>query len=172
MKLSKLFEYQTIPKEDIFIKREKSNCLEYILLEGVCRSFVYNPEGEEITIGFYQGKTILAPHITRTINDKSLLNFQALTPLEIVFFDAHTFVNLMIDNLEIRNFGNTVLKNELLHKVEKEIGLASLTAKERLLAFRKNFRMLENLVAHPPIASYLGVTNISLSRIRGDLARE
>jgi CRP-like cAMP-binding protein len=172
VELSHLFSYVSIPKEEVFIKKDKLNRMEYIILDGVCRSFLYNPEGEEITIGFYQGKGVLPPHITRTINEKSLLHFQALTPVEIIVFDAHVFVRLMIDNLEIRNFGNTVLKNELLYKVEKEIGLASLTAKERLLAFRKKYYMLENLVPHPQIASYLGITNISLSRIRGELARE
>lgn len=170
--LAQLLTYQTSAKDELFIKRDKANGLEYILLEGICRSFVYNPEGEEITIGFFQGKAILPPHITRTIGEKSILYFQALTPLELVIFDAQAFVNLMIENLEIRTFGNTVLKNELLHKVDKEIGLATLPAKERLLAFRKRFRMLENLVPHPHIASYLGITNISLSRLRGELARE
>lgn len=169
--LAHLFSYQTIAKDELFIKLDKANSSEYILLEGVCRSFVYNPEGEEITIDFFQGKAILSPHITRTIGEKSILYFQALTSLEMVIFDAQVFVNLMIENLEIRAFGNTVLKNELLHKVEKEIGLATLSAKERLLAFRKHFRMLENLVPHPHIASYLGITNISLSRIRGELAK-
>jgi hypothetical protein len=90
----------------------------------------------------------------------------------MVVFDAYAFVDLMIKNIEIRTFGNTVLKNELLHKVDKEIGLATLSAKERLLAFRKRFWMLENLVPHPHIASYLGITNISLSRLRGELARK
>jgi CRP-like cAMP-binding protein len=172
IELSNLFKHQTVPKEELFIKRDKPNRLEYILIEGVCRNFVYNPQGEEITIDFYQGKAILSPHITRTIHDKSILYFQALTSLQMVVFDAQAFVNLMIENLEVRDFGNTVLKNELLHKVEKEIGLASLSAKERLFVFRKQYRMLENLVPHPHIASYLGITNISLSRLRGELARE
>ncbi len=170
--LAILFGYVTIPKDELFIRKDKLNNLEYIILDGVCRSFVNNPEGEEITIGFYQGKSVLPPHITRTINEQSVLNFQASTTLEVVFFNAHEFVKLMINNLEIRNFGNTVLKNELLHKVDKEIGLASLTAKERLLALREKYRMLENLIPHPQIASYLGITTISLSRIRGELARE
>ena len=63
------------------------------------------------------------------------------------------------------------MQNELARKVDKEIGLVSLTAKERLLKFRAQYPLLENLIPHPIIASYLGITNISLSRIRGDLAR-
>jgi len=41
----------------------------------------------------------------------------------------------------------------LNQKVEKEIGLASLTAKERLIAFRKKNQLLENLIPHTDIAS-------------------
>jgi CRP-like cAMP-binding protein len=75
----------------------------------------------------------------------------------------------MIEVLEIRNFANTVLQNELLAKIDKEIGLASLSAKDRLLHFRNKYPLLENIIPHPDIASYLGITNISLSRLRRDL---
>ena len=74
----------------------------------------------------------------------------------------------MIKDIEIRNF---VLQNELILKVEKEIGLASLTAKERLIEFRKKYKHLENFVPHTDIASYLDIKNISLSCLRKDLTR-
>jgi hypothetical protein len=77
----------------------------------------------------------------------------------------------MVQDLEIREFGNTVLRNELKKKVEKEIGLASLTAKERLIQFRKDYPFLENLIPHPYIASFLGITNVSLSRLRKELMK-
>lgn len=72
----------------------------------------------------------------------------------------------MVVNLEIRAWGNEVLKHELALKVKREIQLASLNAKGRLLKFREQFPLLENLVPHPAIASYLGITNVSLSRLR------
>jgi len=137
----------------------------------VCRSYLINPEGEEITISFFTSKSVLSPYTTRTKEEVSVLYFQALTEVKIVSIDATKFEKLMIDNLEIRNFGNTVLRNELALKIDKEIGLASLTAKERLIKFRKQFPMLENLIPHSAIASYLGITNISLSRLRKDLMK-
>ena len=93
-------------------------------------------------------------------------NFQALTDLKLATINAKAFREQIRHNAEIRDFANTVLKNELLQKMEKEIGLASLTAKERLLKFREQFPMLENLISHADIASYLGITNVSLSRLR------
>lgn len=167
-----LVRYKTIPRDEIFIRPGQANDSEYFILEGHCRSFLMNTEGEEITISFFPEKSVLSPHLTRTNNGSSILNFQALTNLKIGFFSAGLFLELMIRNMEVRNFANEVLKQELLLKVEKETGMASLTAKERLIQFRKKFRGLENIVPHPQIASYLGITNISLSRIRGELAKE
>jgi CRP-like cAMP-binding protein len=162
---------ESYKKGETFIQRNKRNEKEYFILSGVCKSYLINPEGDEITISLFTENSVLSPFQIRTSKGISNLNFKALTDLELASIDAKEFEWMMINNLEIRNFGNTVLRNELSQKVEKEIGLASLTAKERLLKFREQFPMLENLIPHTDIASYLGVTNISLSRLRSDLAR-
>ncbi len=170
--LQEHIKFASISKDDIFIKKGKANQQEYFLLEGICRSFLYNPVGEDLTISFFQAPSILSPHTVRTIGGASVYHFQASTDLLLGYLDAGVFLNLMIGNLEIREFGNTVLRNELIQKVDKEIGLASLTARERLLKFRTQYAMLENLIPHAQIASYLGITTISLSRLRGDISRE
>lgn len=166
-----LVKLEDVEKGKIFIKRNRRNNKEYFLLDGVCRSYLINPEGEEITISFFTDKSVLSPYTTRTKDEISVLNFQALTNIKLATINASQFEKLIVENLEIRNFGNTVLRNELSRKVDKEIGLASLTAKERLIKFREQYPMLENLIPHTDIASYLGITNISLSRLRKDLMK-
>ncbi len=169
--LLNITKFKSITPKQIFIERNTKNEYEYFILTGICRSYLINSDGDDITISFFQDNSILTPHITRTFNNLSNLNFQAITDLEIGLFRADKLVDLMIKNMEIRNFANTVLQNELIQKVEKEIMTASLSAKERLIEFRKQFNSLENKIPHPYIASYLGITNISLSRLRGDLVK-
>jgi CRP-like cAMP-binding protein len=167
--IQRILSPENYKKGEIFIHLNKPNQKEYFILNGVCKSYLINPEGDEITISLFTDNSILSPYQIRTSRNNSNLNFKALTDLELASIDAKEFESLMIENIEIRNFANTVLQNELLSKVEKEIGLASLTAKERLIEFRKKYKMLENVIPHPDIASYLGITNISLSRLRKDL---
>jgi len=167
--IESLLNFETYTKGETFIQRNKRNEKEYFILSGVCKSYLINPEGDEITISLFTENSILSPYQIRTSKGISNLNFKALTDVELASIHAKEFENLMIENLEIRNFANTVLQNELISKVEKEIGLASLTGKERLIDFRKKYKMLENLIPHTDIASYLGITNISLSRLRKDL---
>lgn len=163
--------FEQVAKGNTFIARGKHNQSEYFVLKGIVKSYLSNNEGDDITISFFQDNAVLSPHTTRTRQGISIINFMALTDLDIISLNATTFEQMMIDNPQIRDFGNTVLRNELASKVEKEIGLVSLSAKERLLQFRNTFPLLENLVPHPDIASYLGITNISLSRLRKELSR-
>lgn len=166
-----IVDYVEYQKNEVFIAEGKRNSKEYFVLEGVCRSYLLNPEGEEMTISFFADKSVLSPFTTRTYFGVSNMNFQALTPLKMGVMDAKSFEKLMVDNLEIREFGNVVLRNELKQKVEKEIGMASLTAKERLIKFREQYPLLENIIPHTTISTYLGITNISLSRLRNELLK-
>jgi CRP-like cAMP-binding protein len=164
-----LIVIEVYEKGDVFINKGKRNNKEYFVCEGICRSFLLSPEGEEVTMSYFLEGSVLSPNKTRTANQISYLNFQALTKLTVASINADKFEQLMICHIDIREFGNMVLQNELLAKVEKEIGLASLNAKERLLLFREKYHFLENLISHVDIASYLGITNVTLSRLRKEL---
>lgn len=165
-KINALVNYVTIKKGTLITSVGQKNNLEYFILDGICKSFLNTPEGESVTISFFMANAIISPSTTRNSEGKSILNIQALTDVEIATMDATTFEKLMIEDLEIRDFGNTVLRNELMAKVQKEIALASLKGKDRLLLLRKNYPNIENYIPHADIASYLGMTTISLSRLR------
>lgn len=167
--IEKLAEIETWAKKEIFIEKDKPNQKEYFVLEGIVRSFVLNPNGEEISISFFGPQSVISPFVSRTKNGKSQFSFQALSNTKLAVMDAKAFENLRLNNIELRNFAFLVLQNELLRKVDKEIGLASLKAKDRLIKFRNEFPQLESLIPHPHIASYLGITNISLSRLRREI---
>lgn len=165
-KLQGAIEYQVLEKGDYVTRVNTHNNYEYFLLEGVCKSFLYTPNGDDVTISFFMENAVLSPHTTRIKEGKSIINIKALTAIKTARIHADTFEHLMINDLEIRNFGNTVLRNELTDKVQKEITLATFKGKEKLLYVRKKYPNIENRVPHADIASYLGLTNISLSRLR------
>jgi len=166
--MSDLIIVEVYEKGDVFIDRGKKNNKEYFVYEGVCRSFLLNPEGEEVTISYFLEGGVLSPNKTRTANQISHLNFQALTKVTLASLNADKFEQLMINHIDIREIGNMVLQNELLAKVEKEIALASLNAKERLMLFKEKYHFLENLISHVDRAYSMGIKNIFLSNHRQD----
>ena len=167
--IENLVSIENFQKKELIVKKGAHNKEEYFVLDGIVRSYILNPQGEEVTISFFCSNSVLTPHVARNKEGRSQLFFQALTNVKLAVMEAKEFEFLRSENEEVRNFAFTVLQNELLMKVSKEIGLASLTAKERLKRFRHEYHNLENLIPHPYIASYLGITNISLSRLRSKI---
>jgi CRP-like cAMP-binding protein len=111
--ISGLVNYREIKNGNVFLEKGKRNQSEYFLLKGICRSFLLNPDGDEITISFFNTGSVLSPYVTRTIEGISNINIQSLTDIIIGEMDACKFEELMVNFLEIREFGNMVLKMEL-----------------------------------------------------------
>ncbi|PHR22526.1 MAG: hypothetical protein COA38_17980 [Fluviicola sp.] len=165
-KIQDLVQYINLEKGELLTEVGQRNNLEYFVIQGVCKSFLYNPEGDEVSLSFFMSNSIVSPYTTRIKDGKSILNIRSLTNVEVAAINAEKFEQLMIDDIEIRHFGNSALRNELMGKVQKEIGLASLLGKNRLQNLRTQYPNIENLIPHSDIASYLGMTTISLSRLR------
>ncbi|GJM60969.1 Crp/Fnr family transcriptional regulator [Persicobacter diffluens] len=166
-KITDLASLVQLEKGTLICKEGSSNNKEYFLTAGICRSFILSEKGEEISLGFYIGPVVLPPQTSRVKFEKSLYQMECLSGVEILELPADQFLNLMVEEEEIRNWGNAVLHQELSEKVEKELILASCGGKEKLQWFRSKYPLLEQQIPHGMIASFLGMTNISLSRLRG-----
>lgn len=159
-------------KNEIVFSEGKKNSNEYFLIEGVLHRFNVTENGESVTTGFYLGYSVITPNFARTIKNKSLFSLQALTETIIVEIPVVDFDNLRFTNKEFQLFGQRVLEEELSKSVLTETTFRSSNAKERLTLLRKAYPNLENLIPHNIIASYLGITNVSFSRLRSEFGRK
>jgi CRP-like cAMP-binding protein len=129
-----------LPAKTIFIEKGKQNQKEYFILEGVCRSMLYSPKGDDITLSFYPEISILPPCITRTENGYSNQYFQSITDLIVLSISQIKFIELIQKYSNLSLFANKSIEYELKEKIEKEQFLHCLTAREKLINFRKNSR--------------------------------
>lgn len=159
------------PKNSIISSADKKNYQEYFLIEGVLHRFNVNEKGENVTTGFYIGNTVLTPHFARTIKSKSIFSLEALTEVKVAEIPVATLDNLRFTNEEYKLFGQKIIEEELSKNIITDIAYRSSNAKERLFLLRQDYPNLENLIPHHIIASYLGITNVSFSRLRKELAR-
>jgi CRP-like cAMP-binding protein len=157
--------------DEYLLKEGKSDGNEYFLLEGLMQRNILNHKGENITTGFYLTGTVLTPHFARTINGKSIFNIQALTDASLAELPVEMLDSLRFAYSDIRSFGLKVLERELLNSLSSEVSHRSMNAKDRLIAMRKNYPNLENMIPHTIIASFIGITPVSFSRLRHELSR-
>lgn len=157
--------------ENVFVEGGK-NETEYIVLSGVLHRFNISEKGEIITTGFYMSKSAITPHFARTNNGKCIFTLQTLTDVVIAEIPVIELDNLRYNNKEFNEFGQKIMQMELRQTFYNDIVYRSFSAKERLLILRKHFQNLENIIPHDIIASYLGITNVSLSRLRNKLTNK
>jgi CRP-like cAMP-binding protein len=150
----------------------KANWHEYLLIAGIAHRFNISDKGDAVTTGFYMPESVITPHFARTHKGKSIFSLQCLTDVVLAEILVTDLDKLRFNNEEFKTFGQRIIENELAKTFYNEVVFRSFKANERLLALRQQFHNLENLVPHHIIASYLGITNVSFSRLRNELAKK
>jgi CRP-like cAMP-binding protein len=145
---------------------------DYLFLEtGLLRAFAYDPAGHDITTGFYSSGEVVFEVASFFQRTPSLEYVQALTDCAGWRLSFAQLNALFHARPEFREFGRTVLVRGFA--VLKTRMLATITA-PAAVRYEHLLRASPELAQHAPlkhIASYLGVTDTSLSRIRKALAQ-
>jgi CRP-like cAMP-binding protein len=157
--------------KNIFVEGKK-NKLEYFLISGVLYRYNISDKGNIVTTGFYMPKSIITPHFARTNKSKNIFSLQTITDAVIAEIPVEELDDLRYNNKEFHDFGQCILETELTQTFFNEVVYRSYNAKERLLTLRQQFPNIENIVPHHIIASYLGITNVSFSRLRKELSKK
>lgn len=144
-----------------------------LLLRGSCRLYYLRPSGEERTTYFFFENHLLADYPSCLSGQPSGLNIQALTEAELLVFDYAVLRRLYDECPAYERFGRILAEYHLLGTDARLVEQLMLSPEERyraLLASGKT-KILERVPQHL-VANYLGVTPVSLSRIRARVARE
>ncbi len=141
--------------------------MEHIILDGRATSQISDPEGRAVCVGFHAGPCVVTPNVARTRNGTSLVSIDVVQGALVARLDTRALTELMLGSEPIREWANGILQQELANKADREWCLAALGGADRLAWFRKGFPRHEDLFGHYLIASFLGVTPVTLSRLRG-----
>lgn len=162
-------EIREIEKKHNIVESGQQNSFEYFLLEGILHRYIMIEEGEFVTTDFYVGPAIVMPNFVRTSGGKSLFSLQALTRLVLAEMSVIKMEELITAHPEIQLWRQKVVEHKLKRNFKDEIRFRRNSARERLAQLRHEYPNLENMIPHSYIASYLGITPVSFSRLRKEL---
>ncbi len=148
------------------IRQEEAETGEFVLLSGRLVSSICDQGGKEVCVGFFVGPCVVTPNIARTRDGLSLVSTEATTDACLARIDSDQLTNWMVSSEPVRNWANGILREALSQKADREWCLAALSGAERLAWFRQEFPDYENTFSHSLIASFLGVTPVTMSRLR------
>ncbi len=140
---------------------------DYIFLQyGVLRTFAYDLEGDQITTDFFTSNNI-AFEITSFFNrEPSHIYLEAVTDCLGFRISYHELNTLFHDKPAFRDFGRAILVKEFIRSKKRIYSMITQTALER---YQRLLDTQAEVIKSTPlkhIASFLGITDSSLSRIR------
>ena len=165
------FSQKFIPKNQFFLL-EGNHSNEYLFLEkGFMRAFAHDTEGNDVTTAFYSDNQVVFEvfsFFNRTISKE---NVQALADCE-GWYISYEQLNMLFHSLpEFREFGRSILVKGFAALKNRVLSMITETAEERYAQLLKNNPEIFKYAPLKTIASYLGVTDTSLSRIRKEFAK-
>jgi CRP-like cAMP-binding protein len=152
-------------KEKWIMEGEKEKHIGFIL-EGNMRHY-YISDGEERTTYFYFENALVSSYFSALSALPSKLTIEALTTCELLSFPYPVLVSLFEHSHGWERFGRKLAEYIALGLEDRMVKLLVLSPEHRyaeLLKSGKN-KIIERIPQHL-IANYLGVSPVSLSRIR------
>jgi CRP-like cAMP-binding protein len=156
------------PKAHVLFKANTIASKMYFIRKGIVRAYA-NPGEEEITFWFgKEGDTIISMK-TYVQNQKGYETIELLEPCELYVLNTEHLRKLFNEDIHIANWGRKFAEQELIKVEERLIFRQCRTAMERYKELMTTSPELLQRIQLGHIASYLGMTQVSLSRIRSEL---
>ena len=143
----------------------------FCVKKGLIRSFVYDYDGEDITTGF-TGKNEIAIDVVSLFNQvPTVESFQALTDCVCYVIDLETFQCLYHSIKGLNEWGRSWMSSSLFALKQRTLSMITDSASDRYLQLQSQHPQILQQAPLKHIASYLGITDTSLSRIRKELVK-
>ncbi len=140
------------------------------IISGIFRAFYLTESGDEKTIVFREKGKIISAYNSYIKNDYSKFSLQALEDSVLLYINIKNFEILLSGNSFWQINTGKYYMNIYAEKEKRERELLSDDAETKYKKFLSEYPGLENRINHYHIASYLGISNVTLSRIRRKLS--
>ncbi|WP_294270047.1 Crp/Fnr family transcriptional regulator [uncultured Chryseobacterium sp.] len=152
------------------ILREGKTANEYFILEkGLARSFVNDFNGNEVTTNFFTENEIIIKVSSLFQRIPSQENMVCITDCNCWKLNFDTFQDLFHRIPNLREWGRAWMSQQLFLYKQRSVEMFTLSATKRYLNLLEQKPEVIRYAPLKQVASYLGVTDTSLSRIRKEL---
>ncbi len=164
------FVPKKIKKGDYFVRQNQVCSHLAFILSGTIRMFYINEKAEEITACFCTENHLTSSYKSFVLQEPSHLILQAITDLEVLII-SHGDLQKMYDLYPVWNtIGRSIVEQEYFRMEQYAAVLNNESAKEKYLRLLKEQPEVLQVANIEDIATYLGITRRTLSRIRQEIA--
>jgi len=155
-------------KDTVLLNQGESVKKTYFVIDGCVRSFLEHENGKEHTLQFAIKDWWISDFMGLFNHEVSSLTIECITDTTLVEFNLSDIEKIYTLFPEFEAFQRKNLERHINNLQKRILNLLHLTANERYSNFLKQFPDVEKYAHNYHIASYLGITQQSLSRIRSE----
>ena len=165
------YHARTFKKNEFLVPYGSAANYYYFIESGFARSYAVDPEGNDVTTKFFGPHDIVIDWHSYFLKKPSRESIQALSPVTAWRIQFEDFMKLF--SIEaFREVGRTRLVNNYFELKNHAVSMISDTAKDRYLHLVETQPEVVQNVPLKHLATYLGITDTSLSRIRKEILNE
>ncbi len=161
---------RTVEKGEYLLMQGDTCRHSFFVEKGLLRYYAIDAKGKEHILQFAPEGWFITDRESVFFNQPSQYYIQALEAGNILQLDETFFKNLSHQNPQFADFNTRLLHNHIRHLQKRIEQLLSYSAEERYLEFIQLYPDILLRVPQIMVASYLGITPESLSRVRKELA--
>jgi CRP-like cAMP-binding protein len=168
LKIRKCITETKYAKGHILLRADKIETSIYFIKKGIVRAYA-NSTNKEIPFWFGKESDTIISMKSYVANKRGYENIELLKDCELYELKIKDLQKLFNEDIHIANWGRRFAEQELIKTEERLISRQFRTATERYKELLKDSPDLIQRVQLGHIASYLGITQVSLSRIRAEI---
>ena len=157
---------KTVPKGSILIRQGQTVDKIFFVTGGCLRSYCIDKHGKEHTLHFAIKNNWISDYIAIHGDESATLTIECLTESNIIEFNAKKINGMLTLFPELEPFQRGNLERLFVSLQKRILNQLQLSAAERYDLFLEEYPNVEQHTRNYHIASYLGITQESLSRIR------
>lgn len=161
-----------VNKGDFLVRAGEFCTHSFFVEQGLLRQYSIDKKGKEHIVQFAPENWFVTDRESLFFNQPSSYFIQALENTEVLLVDERFINELGQSNRAFLDFNNKLLHSHIRQLQKRITQLLSATAEERYLDFIRIYPDLLLRVPQILVASYLGITPESLSRVRKELAQK
>jgi len=155
-------------KGELLFKTDRTGHFIYFISKGIVRAFV-RQDDREVTFWFGREDEVVISMKSYIYDQPGYEYIELLEDSELYKIDTRALQQLYLADIHIANWGRKLAEQELVKTEERLIARQFKTALERYKDLLTNNPGLLQRVQLGHVASYLGITRVSLSRIRAEV---
>jgi CRP-like cAMP-binding protein len=172
VKIENKFEKLILKKKDVLLKKGNTVRYQYYISSGCLRTLFVDNSGKEHTIQFAIKDWWISDYTAFFTSSKAIMTIDCIQDALVYKISKEDMEILSIEIPRLETFFRKKMEGAFAGFQKRIIGNLSQSTKAKYISFISTYPNIEQSVKNYHIASYLGVTTETLSRIRKEITQE